>query len=228
MLLDLLINRASEYLSTRDEETGILNVNRLLQESDVVDEAGNYVVESFGGLLSANGFAANTPLGVIEIDFQRIVVQGLGSAIQRVVIDRESSLKNLYMRIIENEIMYLTGVELKIDYAKDSNRKSSNPKSGCNRFHLFFAVVTGHSVRRPSSEPFEKSYTLGPILGKGGFGTVYAGVRIRDGLQVAIKHIFKSKIKDWGVVSLCYPILVCDHFSLQANDDETAGGAVSS
>jgi len=42
---------------------------------------------------------------------------------------------------------------------------------------------------------------VGHVLGKGGFGVVYAGVRNRDGLQVAIKHIAKTKIKDWGQVS---------------------------
>ena len=54
----------------------------------------------------------------------------------------------------------------------------------------------------PLREPFEKAYKVGHVLGKGGFGIVYAGVRNRDGLQVAIKHIARTKIKDWGTVRI--------------------------
>ena len=58
------------------------------------------------------------------------------------------------------------------------------------------------SLKQPQSkEPFHRSYHVGKVLGKGGFGIVYEGTRIQDGLQVALKHIAKSKINEFGQVS---------------------------
>ena len=66
--------------------------------------------------------------------------------------------------------------------------------------HFFTGPGFLLGLASPLREPFEKAYKVGQVLGKGGFGIVYAGVRNRDGLQVAIKHIAKAKIKDWGQV----------------------------
>ncbi|KAI7797963.1 erine/threonine-protein kinase pim-2 [Triplophysa rosa] len=47
-------------------------------------------------------------------------------------------------------------------------------------------------------EPFEKQYTYGALLGSGGFGSVFAGQRISDGQQVAIKQISRDRVQQWA------------------------------
>ncbi|XP_004713214.1 serine/threonine-protein kinase pim-2 [Echinops telfairi] len=45
-----------------------------------------------------------------------------------------------------------------------------------------------------NQEAFEAEYRLGTVLGKGGFGTVFAGHRVADRLQVAIKVIPRNRV----------------------------------
>ncbi|KAJ8015975.1 hypothetical protein DPEC_G00002280 [Dallia pectoralis] len=46
-------------------------------------------------------------------------------------------------------------------------------------------------------ESFKKHYLFGELLGSGGFGSVFAGQRISDGLQVAIKQISSDRVQQW-------------------------------
>ncbi|KAL7636692.1 UNVERIFIED_CONTAM: hypothetical protein RMT77_012441 [Armadillidium vulgare] len=49
-------------------------------------------------------------------------------------------------------------------------------------------------VPKRNRNRFDYQYRLGKVLGEGGFGRVYAGVRIRDNLPVAIKQVSRSRI----------------------------------
>ena len=57
----------------------------------------------------------------------------------------------------------------------------------------------------------EDDYEVGTVLGKGGFGIVYAGIRKKEKTKVAIKHIAKSKLTGMEMVNILAFVFPCNH-----------------
>jgi len=57
-------------------------------------------------------------------------------------------------------------------------------------------VIVG-SGRFRHRQLFEKAYRVGNLIGRGGFGSVYAGVRLSDQRGVAIKHVPRDTVRLW-------------------------------
>ncbi|XP_041859878.1 serine/threonine-protein kinase pim-2 [Melanotaenia boesemani] len=61
-------------------------------------------------------------------------------------------------------------------------------------FHLEEEEIRGKNEK----QPFCSLYSCGPLLGSGGFGSVFSGRRLSDGLQVAVKQISSERVHQWA------------------------------
>ncbi|XP_066062062.1 serine/threonine-protein kinase pim-1-like, partial [Chamaea fasciata] len=49
-----------------------------------------------------------------------------------------------------------------------------------------------------AQQGLQGQYRLGSLLGRGGFGRVFAGTRLSDGAAVAIKRVPRNRVRHWG------------------------------
>ncbi|XP_059716682.1 serine/threonine-protein kinase pim-1-like, partial [Haemorhous mexicanus] len=49
-----------------------------------------------------------------------------------------------------------------------------------------------------AQEALQERYRLGSLLGRGGFGSVFAATRLSDGAPVAIKRVPRKRVRHWG------------------------------
>ncbi len=65
-------------------------------------------------------------------------------------------------------------------------------------FHRFPAESS--TKRQHDMSAFKRKYKFGSELGRGGFGRVYGGFRVSDGLPIAVKFVARHNVTDWGEV----------------------------
>ncbi|XP_066062036.1 serine/threonine-protein kinase pim-1-like [Chamaea fasciata] len=56
----------------------------------------------------------------------------------------------------------------------------------------------GRRPRAAAQQGLQEQYWLGSLLGRGGFGRVFAGTRLSDGAPVAIKRVPRNHVRHWG------------------------------
>jgi serine/threonine protein kinase len=69
-----------------------------------------------------------------------------------------------------------------------------------DRKHLPTLIIHNHLILAHDLYYFKRKYKLGPEIGRGGFGVVYAGCRIEDRQHVAVKYVSRRNITAWDTL----------------------------
>ncbi|XP_077040876.1 serine/threonine-protein kinase pim-1-like [Agelaius phoeniceus] len=65
---------------------------------------------------------------------------------------------------------------------------------------IFFSLWAAlpEAAAGTAHEALQERYRLGSLLGRGGFGSVFAATRLSDGAPVAIKRVPRNRVRHWG------------------------------
>ncbi|XP_034144626.1 serine/threonine-protein kinase pim-1-like [Esox lucius] len=69
-------------------------------------------------------------------------------------------------------------------------------QTGLSQDHGYLSTSCPKATKRKRKARLEKLYVKGTLLGKGGYGSVYAGTRKSDGMPVAIKYVSKAEAEE--------------------------------
>ncbi|KAM6996734.1 serine/threonine-protein kinase pim-1-like [Passerculus sandwichensis] len=68
----------------------------------------------------------------------------------------------------------------------------------CHQNCLYASQWRHKDLKGKAQEALQERYRLGSLLGRGGFGSVFAATRLSDGAPVAIKRVPRDRIRHWG------------------------------
>ena len=109
--------------------------------------------------------------------------------------------------IIERSMIFQEKMETRQnhDNCNNNNNNNNNNDNNNGKNNHNYNYYHHHHHYQPNQDlqllSFKHQYEVKYLLGQGGFGRVYAGVRIRDKLPVAIKQVFKINIQNWGMLN---------------------------
>ncbi|XP_041961725.1 serine/threonine-protein kinase pim-1-like [Alosa sapidissima] len=87
-------------------------------------------------------------------------------------------------------------VPLKDEHRPKKRRKSARPQQSSEQPESTESSEPVRPAKAPRKARLERLYQKGPLLGKGGYGSVFSGVRKSDGLPVAIKFVSKLQAEE--------------------------------
>ncbi|XP_038148801.1 serine/threonine-protein kinase pim-2-like [Cyprinodon tularosa] len=91
--------------------------------------------------------------------------------------------------VISSTSISLREPEEELEPIRDRKRKADVPEESSKKRQRVSEAEQGTSSSVSDKSEFERKYKRLGLIGRGGFGSVYAGLRLEDSLPVAIKYV---------------------------------------